>query len=305
MKKISTIVVAALITVSAVSSSYAIAGIGFHWGFDLSMSMDDVRGERLNLPLPDLTGLPPELAGLDEEIAAFDFFRVSRENWGRSAINFGGKAYIDFIPFFDIEVSGNFGLWQYDGSLEYLDLDISASNIESIQAGTPAYKTVDLTLKDLDMGKYIGLTGTPYAKLHFDATVRKTIVDLWLIKLSGGAGVSAHFATPLLSGTLIEDALGPALTTALAVDIEGLLSNPKNGEKIVRKIIEDAMGKPAFGAHALLGVKMKLPVIPVGVYIDGKYMFPFSNFDKDAGDGKKSPINGYGLLVNAGLSLSI
>jgi hypothetical protein len=300
MKKISTIVVAALITVSAVSSSYAIAGIGFHWGFDLSMSMDDVRGERLNLPMPELTGLPPELAGLDEEIAAFDFFRVSRENWGRSAINFGGKAYIDLIPFFDIEVSGNFGLWQYDGSLEYLDIN----NTDAIINGTPAYKTVDLTLKDLDM-KHIGLTGTPYAKLHFDATVRKTILDLWLIKFSGGAGMSAHFATPLLTGSLIEDALGSALTTASAVDIGGLLSDKETGKTIVTKIIKEAMGKPALGAHVLLGVKAKLPVIPVGVYIDGKYMFPFSNFDKDAGDGKKSPINGYGLLVNAGLSLSI
>ena len=305
MKKISTIVVAALITVSAVSSSYAIAGIGFHWGFDMSMSMDDVRGERLNLPLPDLTGLPSELAGLAEEIAEFDFIRVSREKWASSPINFGGKVYIDLIPFFDIEVSGNFGLWQYDGSLEYLNLDISASNIDSIRAGTPAYKPVDLTLKDLDMGKYIGLTGTPYAKLHFDATVRKTILDLWLIKFSGGAGMSAHFATPLLTGSLIEDALGSTLTTASAVDIGGLLSDKENGEKIVTKIIKEAMGKPALGAHILLGVRAKLPVVPVGVYIDGKYMIPLGNFDKDAGDGKKSPINGYGLLVNAGVSLSI
>jgi len=289
MKKISTIVVAALITVSAVSSSYAIAGVGFHWGFDMSMGMKPIENEPLSL-LFDRSTLP-------DQIADIDFFRVSLKDWKPSVINFGGKAYIDFIPFIEaIELSCNFGLWQYQSTLHYLDVE------NSISSGEAEYKDIDLTLGKLGMKEYIGLDGTPYAKLHFDATVRWTVLDLWLIKFSAGGGVSAHLATPLLTGSLIEDALGPALKDAEATDIDRLLSNPESGEKILNQIIKDAMGKPALGAHAILGVKAKLPVIPVGVYIDGKYMVPFSKFDKDAvGKG----VTGYGLLVNAGLSLSI
>jgi len=289
-QKVRMLAVAALIAVSAVSNVWAIAGVGFHWGFDLSLGMKDARDEPLKLPF-DRSNLPQELADLD-------FFRVSLTDWKASAINFGGKAYIDFIPVIEaIELSCNFGLWQYKSALDYIDVENTV-----LGGGTPVYKTINLTLEDLDMSKYIGLTGTPYAKLQLDATVRKTLLNLWLIKLSGGAGLSAHFATPLLTAPLIEDALGAALTTAEAADIDAILSDPKNGEKILKEIIDKAMGKPAFGAHVLLGVKAKIPVVPIGVYIDGKYMIPFSKFDKDAvGKG----VNGFGLLVNAGLSLSI
>jgi hypothetical protein len=294
MKRLSVFVVSALVTFSAVSSSYAIGGLGFHWGFDYSLSMDDVKNERVSI-LPDISGLPDELQGVVDGV---DFFRISRTEWRRSAINFGGKAYIDMIPFIEaVEVSCNFGLWQYDGLLEYIDI------IGTGASGKPNYKPLDLTLGKLGMPEYIGLDGTPYAKLQLDATVRKTLLNLWIIKLSGGAGFSSHFATPLLTSTLVEGVLGKSLNDPATLNalLSGNLGT-KVGKDIVQKILDEAMGKPVYGMHILLGLKAKLPVMPVGLYIDGKYMIPFTDYDKDAG-GKS--INGYGLLLNAGLSLSI
>jgi hypothetical protein len=297
MKKTTVFIAAALVTFSAVSASYAIAGLGFHWGFDFSLSMDDVKDEKMNIPL-DLSSLPPEVS---EAVGDVDFFRVARTNWRRSAINFGGKAYIDLIPFIEaVEVSCNFGLWQYDGALDYADLSDLAS---IIAGGDITYKTVNLTIGDQGMPKYIGLDGTPYAKLQFDATVRKTLLNLYLVKFSAGVGASAHFATPLLTGNLVEGVLSKADLSDLT-DMKTLLApGSKTSKDIVQKIIDEALGKPVVGMHILLGVKAKLPVMPVGVYADGKFMIPFTNYDKDADKGKG--INGYGLLLNAGLSLSI
>jgi hypothetical protein len=292
MKKISVVAVAALLTVSAVSTSHAIVGAGLHWGFDLSMGMEDVSNERVNLPFFDLSSLPV--------VGEYDLFQVSRANWRRSPVNFGGKVFINIIPFIEtIELSCNFGMWQYDGTLLTADL------LNFAQTGEMSYNETVLTLNNTGLS-YIGLSGTPYAKLHFDATVRKTVLNLWLIKFSAGAGVSAHFATPLLSGSLIDDALrgvtlpGPDIFLAALADPNSDIAKDA-AKRIVQEIIDEALGKPAFGAHILLGVTGKLPVIPVGVYIDARYMLPFSKFDRDAGSG----INGFGLLLNMGISLSI
>jgi len=290
MKKISTFAVTAMIAVSAVSGAYAIAGVGFHWGFDLSMSMEDVPKESVNL-LPD--------ESLTEALGDVDFFYLSRTDWRRSAINFGGKAYIDFIPFIDaVELSCNFGLWQYDGVLNYLDIEGTADAMR-LGGEEPVYKQLNLTLDNYDMG-YFGLTGTPYAKLHFDATVRKTVLNLWLVKFNAGAGVSAHFATPLLSSKLIESALDVKIDDEFFANLAAP-GGSSYGKKIVEEIVKQALGKPALGMHLLVGAQAKLPAVPVGIYIDGKFMIPFSKFDDDAGAGVK----GYGFLINTGLSLSI
>jgi len=297
MKKLSIFIVSALVTLSAVSSVYAIAGVGFHWGFDFSLSMDDVTKEKVKL-FPESND--PVLGPTLDALKGYDFFSVSRTDWKASAINFGGKAYIDIIPFIEtIELSCNFGLWQYNGLLRYIDVTgttVTAGGVE------PAYKDLHLTLDKLGMPTYIGLNGTPYAKLQLDATVRKTLLDLWIIKLSGGGGFSTHLATPLLTASLIEDVLGKSLNDPKTLNalLAGNLGT-QVGKDIVQKIIDEAMGKPVYGMHIILGVIAKLPVIPVGIYVDGKYMIPFTKYDSDAGD---KSVNGWGLLLNGGVSLS-
>ena len=294
MKKISVAAIALLLTVSAVSLSHAVVGVGIHYGVDLSMSMDNVDREAVNLSFnsPYITGdLSP--------------FYVSRLNWKSSPVNFGAKFYVDIIPVINaVELSCNFGMWQYDGSLHYLD--INASEEATTVAGTPTAVYADelpLTLDATGLS-YVGLSGTPYAKLHFDASVRKTLLDIPAFKFSVGGGLSAHFATPLLSSKLIESALsGMPINSVFMED----LADPDGAvaadvaRKIVKKVVDEAFGKPVMGMHLLVGANAKLPAIPVGVYVDGKLMVPFSNFDKDAGKG----VEGLGFLLNMGLSMSI
>jgi hypothetical protein len=58
------------------------------------------------------------------------------------------------------------------------------------------------------------------------------------------------------------------------------------------------MMTPHWGCHIDLGVMLKLPVIPLGFYVDGKFMIPFGKMDKNV------DIGGLGLLVNSGVSLN-
>ncbi|MCL2688782.1 MAG: hypothetical protein FWE57_02895 [Chitinispirillia bacterium] len=292
---------ALLFTVCAVSSSYAIAGIGLHWGFDLSMEMKDNK-EDVVYTVEDIGRILGSANPFNHPRgpnAGDPFLFISRENWKNSPINFGGKFFIDFVPVIDaIELSCNFGLWQYDGKINYLTVVDNSDPLNPVFGyGEP----VLLGLDNVDLS-YFSLGGTPYAKLNLDLSVRHKLFALPadIIKFTGGVGASVHFATPLLSSGLISN----VIESTRDFDMEGLINgdpfDDKTQKAIVQKII-DGLAEPAFGAHVLLGMQFKLPVIPVGFYVDGKFMIPITDFE-DSKAGKD--LNGMGLLINAGISLS-
>jgi hypothetical protein len=293
-------IVSALITLSAVSSSYAIAGLGFHWGFDYSLSMPDGK-ESVEIPangfdlgrFQDLAFLPG--FALSDTVKNATPLKMSRANWDRHWLNFGGKLFVDIVPFIDIiELSFNLGVWQYDGEVSYLD--VGAIDAAALTSGNLPYKSLPLTLDEYDMS-YFGLHGTPYAKLQFDASVRKTVLNLWLIKFNAGAGVSMNFTTPILDGGLIEDVKADKGLDPEGMIAEFLKPGSPMGQAIVEKII-DELFTPRFGAHIVAGAHLKLPVMPIGVYVDGKLMIPISKYDEN------KQVKGLGFLVNTGLSLS-
>lgn len=305
MKRFSTLAAALLLTVCAASSSYAVFGGGLHWGWDFSLSMKDAQNEPVKLkgadvfdiPMPSGFTLPSGfvelIPGQIEIPEGTEFFKVSRTDWERHILNFGGKLYVDIIPIIKIfELSFNLGVWQYQGSLEYLNINTNSTDLTNLLT----YETQKMTLDELDKS-YFGLSGTPFAKLQFDATVRPFVFKMPVITASAGLGMSVHFATPLLSGLLVEDVrldekMSPEdFLKDLAKD------DSKVADAIVQKII-DELFTPRYGMHLVAGVKVKPPLFPVGVYIDGKLMIPFSKFDEN------KQINALGFLLNTGVSLS-
>jgi hypothetical protein len=69
--------------------------------------------------------------------------------------------------------------------------------------------------------------------------------------------------------------------------------------KIGKQFMKELM-TPHTGMHLDLGVSLKLPIMPVGVYLDAKYLIPFGDMDKEV-DGLKAS----GILINSGLSFSL
>jgi len=292
--------------------SMAIVGIGIHWGNDLTLNMDNVQDEQLALAgLSIDTGtiegqLPAGLTEISgDNLPVF----INRTDWTRTPFNIGAKIYIDIIPILDvIELSTNFGLWEYEGSIKYptsLEFrdDVPAEINGPDDLFKPVYDSLPITLEEFDMG-FLGLKKTPYMKLNFDLTVRKYIVQipksLKTLKLYGGAGASVHFATPILNKGLIEDALGSAIEGTKGVSELGseIFENEEISKKIVKEITSSLM-TPHWGCHIDLGAMIKIPVIPVGFYVDGKLMIPFDNMDKNV------DLGGAGFLLNTGICLSL
>lgn len=296
---------------------HAIVGIGVHYGYDLSLSMADKLGEqttfdnlKLNTAYLGSMGgytAPATISGKDLPIT------VDRENFERNPFNIGGKIYVDIIPFINaIELSANYGMWQYDGTIIYptsiamkpdqSNIPITAPFIKHVDVG---YDTTRITMKDLGLENPF-LKNTPYAKLNIDLTVRKYIVKFPpaanVIKVYGGTGATLSFATPVLSSGFIEDAIGSALNRD--IDLNGLSSDlfNQNGETM-KKLGEEFMKQlftPHWGAHLDLGAMIKIPVVPVGFYVDGKYMIPFGQLDKNV-----SQLKSTGILINAGLAFAL
>lgn len=296
-------IIACALVLAATLPSWALVGIGVQYGLDYSVSMKNTTGlgehvtfDSLKLDLGSNAG---NTVLLGQDIPVY----VTRSNF-KSDFAFGGKIYIDVIPFIDaVEVSADFGLWDYVGQMKYPNgiKNPGAQNLADPQNFT--YDSTELTLANFGLG-YFGLKNTPYAKLQLDATVRKYIVRipkmLKVLNLYGGAGLTVNFATPVLSSHLVQDVVNESAKDTLSPGTVGpdLLSNSTIMKGVVNKIIS-GLTQPSYGAHIDLGLMVKIPVVPIGVYVDGKFMIPFGQMDKYVKD-----LSGMGILVNAGVALA-
>ncbi len=271
-----------------VPSSYAIMGIGGNWSKDLTTKLDDtpdsigeqaiIGGLVLSTSALSLPGLP---AIFQDSITGKDVpIFVDRTNFKAGPMNFGGKLYVDIIPVIDaIEIAGNFYSFGYKGQVRYPTSITQKSNISGASA-TDFKSWVDVLYDTASTNvDFFGDSVTPFAKLQLDATIRKTVIKLpplvGIVKLYAGAGPSVIFATPVLSGGLIEKALAEAIDgqPTGGFDLAGLSTNllgADNQKKIQDYFIEKLM-TPHYGFHIVAGAQVKPPVVPLALYADMKF----------------------------------
>ena len=296
------------------SPVFALIGIGAHYGIDLTLKMDNKREQtdfsNLKFKLQDAISLPNGydtssiLTGKDIPVY------VNRKDWKNTGINFGGKIYVDVIPFIDaLEISTNFGVWQYNGSIIYPNsISINPNPAPNASKFTDLasidYDTLSLTLKQLYPDRFFwGVTETPYAKLHFDLTIRKYLLQVppivKILKVYGGAGMTVDFATPMLSSKLVEDAISSTLNGTYTIsEMNGVFNQNEIMKKVIDRIIDNMM-TPHYGCHLALGTMIKLPMVPAGLYVDAKYIIQFDKLDKYV------DIGGSGFLINLGVAFAL
>ena len=305
--KFRVVTVAVMLAVFSVSTSHAIVGVGAHYGFDFSMSMKDNPKDGLKIPTKgfDMESIPifqlpdGKENGILKPPTNADFLYVSRSGWKSSFLNLGGKVFVDIIPYINtLEFSGNFGIWQYDGAVHYLDVNEFSKKPDIWDKPNEyPYKIQELTLEEFGLS-YFGLSGTPYAKLQFDLSVRKNVfaLPLDIFKVNAGGGFTVDFTTPVLGSHLVDDVKVDKGYSP--EEMVAKLSDPKSeiGKQIVRKIV-DELFTPRYGMHIVAGAHFKIPAVPIGLYADGKLMIPFTKFDEN-GD-----VKGLGVLFNVGAAL--
>jgi hypothetical protein len=222
----------AAILISALTvQSFAIAGVGIHYNTNtgtLNSATDN---------------LGPE--------GAEDLIQFNREELsGLQGLGF--KVWLDVIPVIDIEGTFNIQFGRYNSNIVFDE---------------PVNETVPLELA-LDVPIYGGVKAQPiYANLAGDLSINYPFLDMPVIKVYAGAGVSYIASTPVLDRDFAETVVTNVMGDA--ADLDGV-----NYEQIAEDLItavEEEGFNSGIGGHILLGTRAKLPVIPIAAYANVKY----------------------------------
>ncbi|MCQ2055284.1 MAG: hypothetical protein MJY82_08340 [Fibrobacter sp.] len=238
------------------SQSFAIIGIGGHY----------------------TPGFGTEMKGMDkaEPITKDGSVLLKHGDFKGTMQGFGFKLWVDILPIIDVEATINFRMGSYDANL---------------------YVTNPVSGEVTDIPLEIELGGTPFGKanpkfvsMNGDLSITYPITSLPIIRPYIGGGLTYYlntfvlnpqFAEPLVDGTvsaILEEiatmdtktVTDPAQQEALKQKVSSL------GETMKQKVQDQALKeglKKSIGGHVLLGVRAKLPIIPIAVYANGKMYF--------------------------------
>ena len=271
------------------TQSFAIIGIGGHYA----------------------PGFGTKMTGMNEKAAVTSDGSVSLQHGGFDGTmqGFGFKLWVDLLPIIDIEATMNFQLGSYDASLYVKNLDGSEVEVplEIELGGTPFGKATP---------KFVAMTG--------DLSITYPITSLPIIRPYIGGGLSYHLnsfvlnqkfvasvvddATAEMIRVLAETPVDPADPNSIAIpndpNFENSMAVAKQkaedlGKSMQKKIQDAALDEgltKSIGGHILVGLRAKLPIIPIAAYGNFKYYI---------GGDYPSEIDAGNMTVELGVGLAI
>jgi hypothetical protein len=230
------------------TQSFAIAGIGAHYTPAVGTSLNEAKKSEI-------------FKGQDKlqfSHGNFDYIQ-----------GFGFKAWVDLLPFIDIEGTFNIQFASYNASLWAMRDDGTFKEIpmEIELGGTPFAKATP---------KYIAMNG--------DISVTKPFsLPLFPIRPYVGGGLTMHLNTFVLNNRFV--------TNVYKNVEEKAKSNnepmPANANELAKRLASEVVDvakdeglNKSIGFHLLAGVRFKLPIIPIAAYANVKCYFG-GDYDSD------------------------
>lgn len=220
------------------TQSFAIAGIGAHYTPAVGTSLNEAKKSEI-------------FKGQDKlqfSHGNFDYIQ-----------GFGFKAWVDLLPFIDIEGTFNIQFASYNATL-WVDGEPHPLEIEL--GGTPFAKATP---------KYIAMNADISVTYPFS-------IPLFPIRPYVGGGLTMHWNTFVLNKAFVANVIKDAYGEAAVVPSANELAN-----KVVDYAKDEGLTK-SVGIHLLAGVRFKLPIIPIAAYANVKcYLGGDYDDDIDAG----------------------
>lgn len=235
-----------ILTVAAAlcaSQSFAILGVGVHYapnfGTELKSSVEK------DVHKIDVEGM---------QLTRIGYSHGSFSNMQ----GFGVKVWVDILPIIDIEATYNIQFGSYDAALSVYGPDdalVKKQKVELEFDGVPFGKASP---------KFISMNG--------DLSVTYPITFLPIIRPYIGGGITYFLSTPTLSDQFVSKFM--ATTGDLLVSPENL--TPEQAKVIANdlsKALQDEGLNTGIGGHFLIGLRAKLPIIPIAAYANYKFYF--------------------------------
>lgn len=230
-----------------VSQSFAIIGIGGHWAPGFGSKLD---------------------AASKEAVTADKMISLSHDGFDGTMQGFGFKLWIDILPIFDIEATYNIQFGSYDANL----------HVEGVKDPIPL---------EIELG------GTPFGKAtpkfvasNLDVSITYPITFIPIIRPYIGGGFTYYLNTFVLNKDFVSALIGDPAISGMITDIakmedpEAIQQKTKDletlGELLKEKVQDAAMDEglnTSIGGHVLVGMRAKLPIIPIAAYANFKYYF--------------------------------
>ena len=252
------------------TQSFAIVGVGFHYAPGFGTKMKSAE------PAPIANNINLSHDGFDGMMQGFGF-----------------KAWIDLLPVIDIEATLNIQFGSYDASL-WVD--------------NPADGTVNEIPLEIELG------GTPFGKANpkfvamtGDLSITYPITTLPIIRPYIGGGLSYHlnsfvlnqkFASSFIQPSTFDEVAAIVLDQTMDNDAKSQALQAKGQEmkaQIQDKALDEGLNT-SIGGHILVGLRAKLPIIPIAAYGNFKYYIG-GDYPSEVGPGNMTVELGVGLAI--------
>jgi len=258
MKKV--FILAAAFALFATTQAFAIAGIGAHY----IMNTGSLKS---NSGTVDLGG------GLSKSI-------IVNQEKASGLQGLGFKVWIDFLPFVDIEGTLNIAATRYK---TYLIIPtFTQTEPDTIRLSYTPEAPYSMLFGDAD---------PLFGVVNGDLSVTYPF-DLPIIRPYIGAGISYFASIPIVNASLTQKMIDSS------PELDPTNADPEVAEKIgsaLAKVLQEESYTTGIGGHLIAGLRIKLPIIPIAAYANGKYYF--------GGNTNSQFTQGFVLEVGGGFAL--
>ena len=252
------------------TQSFAIVGVGFHYAPGFGTKMKSAE------PAPIANNINLSHDGFDGMMQGFGF-----------------KAWIDLLPVIDIEATLNIQFGSYDASLwveNPADGSVNEIPLEIELGGTPFGKANP---------KFVAMTG--------DLSITYPITTLPIIRPYIGGGLSYHlnsfvlnqkFASSFIQPSTFDEVAAIVLDQTMDNDAKSQALQAKGQEmkaQIQDKALDEGLNT-SIGGHILVGLRAKLPIIPIAAYGNFKYYIG-GDYPSEVDPGNMTVELGVGLAI--------
>ena len=290
------------------SQSFAIIGIGAHYTPNFGTKM---------------TGFPetPDRFGNSVNVSDAGEVKLWHGGFDEMMHGFGFKVWVDILPIIDIEATFNIQFGSYDASLFFLSDPTNL--LTGTEGSADAYKQIDLEIE---------LGGTPFGKanpkfvqMNGDLTITYPITSIPIIRPYIGGGLTYYMNTFILNQPFTKRVIGDTYTTIkneieaeAANTLAGVMNDPTTAldpssiatpdagqmaqrlsdalvENLQDAALEEGL-KTSIGGHILVGLRAKLPIIPIAAYANFKYYFG-GDFPEEIEPGRMAAEVGVGFVL--------
>ncbi len=239
----------AAVAALCVAPSFAIVGIGFHYAPNFGTSMDAVQNEHLLDLSASKDGSSLSLGSVDYRHGSFSGVQ-----------GFGIKVWVDFLPIIDVEATYNLQWGSYSSTLTLNGAD-----------GSVKEQDIELEFDGVPFGK----ASPKFIAMNGDLSITYPITSLPIIRPYIGGGITYYFSTPVMTTKFIKkytDHLDGELKTAFLAGTMTEDQMKQLAHNLSEELQDDGLNTN-LGGHILVGVRAKLPIIPIAAYVNGKYYF--------------------------------